>query len=195
VFLASQGVDFGPVCFYRSPSHARRAAIAQLVRALDCGSRGPPFEPGWWYHFLSESELGCRGNPERAASATSQQFTATDRSRARHHGSRLWTEWADPLAAKRQTHRAGFRTTPPTVGVKTWGTRPTSGHSQGADHWHALTETRPIVRAGRSGDVSSGFGRSACGQAVSAGSNTRSDIEFRIGAVSVDHQGTAPCSK
>ena len=26
-----------------------RAAIAQLVRALDCGSRGPPFEPGWRY--------------------------------------------------------------------------------------------------------------------------------------------------
>ena len=26
------------------------AAIAQLVRALDCGSRGPPFEPGWRYH-------------------------------------------------------------------------------------------------------------------------------------------------
>src|SRR5262249_52461882 len=28
----------------------RQAAIAQLVRALDCGSRGPPFEPGWRYH-------------------------------------------------------------------------------------------------------------------------------------------------
>ena len=27
----------------------RLAAIAQLVRALDCGSRGPPFEPGWRY--------------------------------------------------------------------------------------------------------------------------------------------------
>ena len=27
------------------------AAIAQLVRALDCGSRGPPFEPGWRYHI------------------------------------------------------------------------------------------------------------------------------------------------
>jgi hypothetical protein len=26
-----------------------RAAIAQLVRALDCGSRGRPFEPGWRY--------------------------------------------------------------------------------------------------------------------------------------------------
>ena len=29
------------------------AALAQLVRALDCGSRGPPFEPGTWYHFKS----------------------------------------------------------------------------------------------------------------------------------------------
>ena len=25
------------------------AALAQLVRALDCGSRGPRFEPGRWY--------------------------------------------------------------------------------------------------------------------------------------------------
>src|SRR5271156_6835123 len=25
------------------------AAIAQMVRALDCGSRGPPFDPGWRY--------------------------------------------------------------------------------------------------------------------------------------------------
>ena len=32
------------------PAVAVRAAIAQLVRALDCGSRGPPFEPGWRYH-------------------------------------------------------------------------------------------------------------------------------------------------
>ena len=29
---------------------ARQAALAQLVRALDCGSRGPPFEPGRRYH-------------------------------------------------------------------------------------------------------------------------------------------------
>ena len=27
------------------------AALAQLVRALDCGSRGPPFEPGRRYQF------------------------------------------------------------------------------------------------------------------------------------------------
>ncbi len=32
------------------PAVAGPAAIAQLVRALDCGSRGPPFEPGWRYH-------------------------------------------------------------------------------------------------------------------------------------------------
>lgn len=24
--------------------------VAQLVRAPDCGSGGPPFEPGRWYH-------------------------------------------------------------------------------------------------------------------------------------------------
>jgi hypothetical protein len=29
---------------------APQAALAQLVRALDCGSRGPPFEPGRRYH-------------------------------------------------------------------------------------------------------------------------------------------------
>ena len=33
------------------PAVAVRAAIAQLVRALDCGSRGPPFEPGWRYQL------------------------------------------------------------------------------------------------------------------------------------------------
>ena len=32
-------------------NNARRAALAQLVRALDCGSRGPPFKPGRRYHF------------------------------------------------------------------------------------------------------------------------------------------------
>ena len=31
---------------YIAPS----AALAQLVRAPDCGSGGPPFEPGRWYH-------------------------------------------------------------------------------------------------------------------------------------------------
>jgi hypothetical protein len=30
------------------------AALAQLVRALDCGSRGPPFKPGRRYHHLSQ---------------------------------------------------------------------------------------------------------------------------------------------
>ncbi|ACS40726.1 Hypothetical protein MexAM1_META1p2978 [Methylorubrum extorquens AM1] len=29
-----------------------------MVRALDCGSRGPPFEPGRWYHRIS---YGCEG--------------------------------------------------------------------------------------------------------------------------------------
>src|SRR6056297_3548893 len=31
----------------------RSAALAQLVRALDCGSRGPPFKPGRRYHSRS----------------------------------------------------------------------------------------------------------------------------------------------
>ena len=34
------------------------AALAQLGRALDCGSRGPPFEPGWLYHFIV---ICCQG--------------------------------------------------------------------------------------------------------------------------------------
>ena len=38
----------------------KRAAIAQLVRALDCGSRGPPFEPGWRYQMKSQTLLANR---------------------------------------------------------------------------------------------------------------------------------------
>ena len=41
------------------PAVAVRAAIAQLVRALDCGSRGPPFEAGWRYHHRATG-----GSPE-----------------------------------------------------------------------------------------------------------------------------------
>ena len=41
-------VEFVITCRYQPHSGA---ALAQLVRALDCGSRGPPFEPGRWYHF------------------------------------------------------------------------------------------------------------------------------------------------
>lgn len=36
---------------------APQAALAQLVRALDCGSRGPPFEPGRRYHPKSYYDL------------------------------------------------------------------------------------------------------------------------------------------
>src|ERR1700733_3368833 len=32
------------------------AAIAQMVRALDCGSRGPPFDPGWRYQQYQTDE-------------------------------------------------------------------------------------------------------------------------------------------
>ena len=37
----------------RNATASRRhcAALAQLVRALDCGSRGPRFDPERWYHF------------------------------------------------------------------------------------------------------------------------------------------------
>jgi hypothetical protein len=41
-----------------------QAAIAQLVRALDCGSRGPPFEPGWRYQvakFITSNGLAKPG--------------------------------------------------------------------------------------------------------------------------------------
>lgn len=41
-------VEFGVTCRYQPHLGA---ALAQLVRALDCGSRGPPFEPGRWYHL------------------------------------------------------------------------------------------------------------------------------------------------
>ena len=50
-----------------------RAALAQSVRALDCGSRGPLFESGRRYHFLFRSaawprivSLGRAHGPARA---------------------------------------------------------------------------------------------------------------------------------
>jgi hypothetical protein len=42
-----------PVCCYNA-GRARCAALAQLVRALDCGSRGPPFNPGRRYHSTGQ---------------------------------------------------------------------------------------------------------------------------------------------
>jgi hypothetical protein len=44
------------------------AAIAQLVRALDCGSRGPLFKPGWRYQiFVTVKEQFARRRLARAA--------------------------------------------------------------------------------------------------------------------------------
>ncbi len=44
---------------------ADSAALAQLVRALDCGSRGPPFKPGRRYHLSPSLSLlrGCDFQP------------------------------------------------------------------------------------------------------------------------------------
>src|SRR5687768_8361992 len=44
--------------------HSLRAGVAQLVRALDCGSRGQEFEPLPRYHFFI-SLLLCRCNGNR----------------------------------------------------------------------------------------------------------------------------------
>ena len=38
------------------------AALAQLVRALDCGSRGPRFDPERWYHFPRRSRFETRAD-------------------------------------------------------------------------------------------------------------------------------------
>src|ERR1700733_1206986 len=38
------------------PPGPKPAAIAQMVRALDCGSRGPPFDPGWRYQQYQTDE-------------------------------------------------------------------------------------------------------------------------------------------
>lgn len=52
---------FCPNCLLHSSSQDSKspdsAALAQLVRAPDCGSGGPPFEPGRWYH--SPDSLEC----------------------------------------------------------------------------------------------------------------------------------------
>ena len=43
------------------------AAIAQLVRAPDCGSGGPPFEPGWWYHLKLRSTQSALVLPDEVS--------------------------------------------------------------------------------------------------------------------------------
>ncbi len=42
------------------------AALAQLVRAPDCGSGGPPFEPGRRYHPRSNSNSRVEIGPDSA---------------------------------------------------------------------------------------------------------------------------------
>ena len=52
------------------------AALAQLVRALDCGSRGPPFEPGRRYQFgllrMRGLARSARAGPAYGAPLTGQ---------------------------------------------------------------------------------------------------------------------------
>ena len=43
----------------RLRASARYAALAQLVRAPDCGSGGPPFEPGRRYHSFLPARLAA----------------------------------------------------------------------------------------------------------------------------------------
>ena len=49
------------------PAHADYAALAQMVRALDCGSRGPPFDPGRRYHASRRAGPSLRENTDPPA--------------------------------------------------------------------------------------------------------------------------------
>ncbi len=62
-----------PTIVGRKKEAPLRAAIAQLVRALDCGSRGPPFKPGWRYHFIVAARPASRLNSARLASRSSSR--------------------------------------------------------------------------------------------------------------------------
>ena len=69
---------------------APQAALAQLVRALDCGSRGPPFEPGRRYHPKTEIKMplpwpaplvfrgSANATPLRSGQGQSPQPTSPD---------------------------------------------------------------------------------------------------------------------
>lgn len=71
------------------------AALAQLVRALDCGSRGPPFEPGRRYHPPAPPV------PDRRPSSRARRVEAT--AGPRHCGS------GRPAAAGRSEPPAACR--------------------------------------------------------------------------------------
>src|SRR5262249_5122995 len=58
LWCARTGSGFGRVAARAAPRVGRReawAALAQLVRALDCGSRGPPFDPGRRYQDQADA--------------------------------------------------------------------------------------------------------------------------------------------
>ena len=52
VLVISGNSTYVPAVFggLSKPPPKSCAALAQLVRALDCGSRGPRFDPERWYH-------------------------------------------------------------------------------------------------------------------------------------------------
>ncbi len=70
-----------PICPLQSRGQAAKwpasADVAQLVRALDCGSRGPPFEPGRRYH----PPFATRTSRTRRDAAPAGRGTPPSRSR------------------------------------------------------------------------------------------------------------------
>ena len=72
----------------RAPLAQMFAALAQLVRAPDCGSGGPRFETGRWYHLNLRPYKGSWGSWSAEPAAVFTPFLQS----VFHFGSRLVPE-------------------------------------------------------------------------------------------------------
>jgi hypothetical protein len=86
----------------RSPEWA---ALAQLVRALDCGSRGPPFEPGRRYQLAPPlaGASNTRARPLLVAPPRQHHPIAVRRPQRRPHDQHT----GRPTGGRRAGHRRG----------------------------------------------------------------------------------------
>lgn len=63
MFLCTESCLSNIVDFQDSASPVPLAGVAQLVRALDCGSKGPGFDPPPRYHSKYLKALGLQESP------------------------------------------------------------------------------------------------------------------------------------
>ena len=84
--LSTRGCAGRLQCRRRRRIFSASAALAQLVRAPDCGSGGPPFEPGRRYHplFAAEPEFcACTACPDEDLSLERELSCSSFRRRRR----------------------------------------------------------------------------------------------------------------